>query len=821
MRISAKYPLLFFFLALLCYRSNGQTRVSLFADIEGNDTLTRLLGILQKELNKPGEISIELKKTALYAGKGIYIANISPGKQKVKISPALISAGVEGFAITGDNSTVRILGNSNMALGHGIFTWLETLGYRYYFPHPDWYITPLTVNLFTNISITSSPSFAHRNIFYGYGTGSAKADEDFRFWQLANKMGGSLNAIFGHAYDDIMLRNAQVFKEHPEYFYPVPAKGILPESPKFDMSNEGLVQVVIKDVKKQIETSLKNKTQSYKMITLGPSDGPGTCNSPACQKLGNITDRVFYLINRVAKSIQKEYPDTKIGCLAYSEYIIPPTIRIEPNVYVSVTTAFNNSSYTTEQLIDIWKQKGPMVGVYDYFSWFAWDEDIPGQSTASRPVEIASQIRKYYKKGVKGYDAESSIGWVSKGLGYYEASKLMWDVNANEEKLKKEFFDLCIRKCAGIMKNLWNDWENYGFTQVRESDLARWIDWVSEAEKMETDPKVQKRIYQIKSYLHYLFVFRNYKLSKTEQNLLAVLTYGYRMLDFGSVSGYPAFFELGNRSGIEGMAWGEKAKWRTTAGPVTTSEMNSMLKEDRAKLKVAIPVNKWEIAGQFKTIPLKGSYKNLVADSAQADNAFWLTDEWVVQIKTKGAQNYIEFTGDYIGDKTNIQPIRINVYPFTPGGNLTGLTPIITYDYTAEKVKNKISLQKLAAGMYTILIEDPVKIYRLKFSPSVNYSVVMRPSRQLKTTSLNYAFIYVPENVKRFNVIKSRVIKFTTPTGRLVDLVNDKEEDLQVEVKEGEAGLWRIRLLADRLYIEGIPPFVGTSPGQMLVNENK
>jgi hypothetical protein len=204
-----------------------------------------------------------------------------------------------------------------------------------------------------------------------------------------------------------------------------------------------------------------------------------------------------------------------------------------------------------------------------------------------------------------------------------------------------------------------------------------------------------------------------------------------------------------------------------------------------------------------------------------ADNAFWLTDEWVVQIKSKGPSNYIEFTGDFIGDKTILQPIKIRLYPYTANGEISTMTPVFSYDYSAKKVKEKINLDKLNAGYYTMLIEDPVKVYRFQLSPAMNYSAVMRPSRQLKTTSLNYAFIYVPEGVSRFNVIKSRTIKFITPAGRKVDLDNDKEEDIQVEVQKGESGLWRIKLLADRLYLEGIPPYIGISPSQMLIPSEK
>src|SRR5207244_1293562 len=101
-------------------------------------------------------------------------------------------------------------------------------------------------------------------------------------------------------------------------------------------------------------------------------------------------------------------------------------------------------------------------------------------------------------------------------------------------------------KAAGVMQKLWQEWENYSFTAVRDNDLARWIDYTQEAEKLEQDPLVRKRSFQVKSYLHYLFLYRNYQNAKTENNLLLLLSYGYRKLDDGSVAGYPAFFELGN-----------------------------------------------------------------------------------------------------------------------------------------------------------------------------------------------------------------------------------------------------------------------------------
>lgn len=795
----------------------AQSSVNIYADIKDNDTLQNLVTILTTQLKKTGSINVEVQPSSSYNGKGIYLSRASESRM-VTASPKLMKSGVEAYSLESSDQTVQILGNCNMAVGHGMFSYLETLGFRYYFPNPDWQIIPSNPVLFRKLSVVSEPSFNWRRIFYGYGTGSSIADADFNFWFLANKMGGSLNAIYGHSYDEIISRNKQVFLDHPDWLYPVPPKGTIPaENAKFDVSKEGLVQLIISDVEKRIEASLKNKTNDYKMITLGPSDGTGTCNTPACQQLGTYTDRVYYLVNRVAKAIQQKYPTSMIGCLAYTEYIAPPTKKVEPNVYVGLTTAFNVSQYSTDQLVAGWKNKGATVGMYDYFSWYAWDYDIPGQSLASKSVDIVKTIKKYYKEGVRGYEGESSVGWMDKGLGYYLAAKTMWDANSDLTNVKKEFFRLCFGNAADIMQKLWADWESYSFTSIREDALARWFDLVSEAQKKETDQKVNKRFFQIKCYLHWLSLYRNYAANKTEANLLAFLNFGFRKLDDASVSGYPAFFVVGGPSGIPGMGFDEKAKWRSNSSPVTTAEVDQLVKDDRSRLKTSQPIQQFLPASKFQLVPNIARYTKLMADSTGNVNTYWYPNEWVIEIKSKGTANFIDFTGDFIGDRTNKKPIKISVYPFTANGNFTGLSPLVYYEYTSTQVAEKISLDKLTPGYYSIYVEDPVKTYKISFSRSINYSMVMRPDRHIRPSLFNYAFIYVPEGVKRFNLLKVSLFEFTTPTGRKVSYMNDKVEDVQVDVMNGEAGLWRLKPAYYQFYIEGIPPYVGTSAERMLI----
>lgn len=799
-------------ICFFCFGSTavvGQQSFTIYADQKGNDTLTKLITVLKQQLARSRSYRITETAAAKFRGNGIYIG---------LASASMGLSDPEAFSVNADGKGVRILGNSNMAIGHGIFAWLERLGYRFYFANPDWHIIPSVSNLFRQTKFQSKPDFNHRRIWYGYGTGSKIADEHYNFWMMANKQGGSLNASFGHAYGNIVARNKAAFQQHPEWFYPTPAKGTIPDNPKFDMTNEGLVQLVIDDVEKQIKTSLQKRTAAYKMISVSPSDGVGTCNTPACQALGTMTDRVYHLANRVAKSIRNKYPSTLIGCLAYSEYIAPPSIPLEPNIFVGITTAFNTSDYNTTQLIDLWKRKGVTVGIYDYFSWYMWDYDVPGQSLASRTSELTQTIKRYYEAGVRAYEAESSIGWINKGLGYYIAARMMWDINTNVNEIKRQFFSDCFGRAASQMENLWQSWENYSFTNIRESDLAQWIDIVSSAETLERkNGAIQKRFFQIKSYLHYLYLYRLYLVEKSEENLLALLNYGYRKFDDGSVSGYPAIFAIGARSGFKGMGFTTDARWRTNSRPVTINEINKLIATDRQNLKKELVAKSFTPAVKFTTLPDLKRFSKLYSDSSnKIYNNFWLENEFVIEIKTKGAMNYLTIIGDYVANPNNKRPIKVKVFPYTANGNVKDAIPLVTYDYTSMQKEETVSLASLAPGYYTLLVEDPTKVFKIFFSNSINYSAVTRPTRQLENKTLNYAFIYVPETVTFFKALKTRNLEFTTPSGRNIKFENNKVEEVKVEVKPGEAGLWRMKV-ADRLFLDGVPPYIGTSPAQMLI----
>ncbi|HXK44807.1 MAG TPA: alpha-glucuronidase family glycosyl hydrolase, partial [bacterium] len=50
--------------------------------------------------------------------------------------------GIEGFLIKSEKDRLWIIGNSELAVQHAIYSFLETTGCRWYFPDPVWYVIP-------------------------------------------------------------------------------------------------------------------------------------------------------------------------------------------------------------------------------------------------------------------------------------------------------------------------------------------------------------------------------------------------------------------------------------------------------------------------------------------------------------------------------------------------------------------------------------------------------------------------------------------------------------------------------------------------------
>lgn len=781
-----------------------------------DDTLRIIAQVLAGELKKGNVKNVVVKTIYSTNEAAIVLGKISELEQNggsIISKNKLAALSAESIGVIGNGRKVFLTGNSSLGVQQAVFKYLYLLGFRYYFPQKEWHIYPQNVNLFPIISLYSKPAFSHRRVWYAYGGGTEEVESRFAFWNKANCLGGEMNANTGHAYDMIVDRHQQEFLKHPQWLVNRKIPGVLPPNPKFDVSNPELVDFVIKDTKRQIDSLKKVGSPAYKMISLSPSDDLGTCNTKECQQLGSITDRVFSLINTVAKAIKKEYPTTKIGCLAYSEYIAPPSKPVEDNVYVSLTTAFNNSSYSNDELIGLWKKKVKQLGMYDYQALYAWDYDLPGQCMASANHTIAPTLRKYHKAGLTGYESEFNTGWINKGLGYYITSQLLWDPAANESDIKKEFFDKCFQSSALPISKLFEEWSHFNAPFISEGILGNWIDVLTTALNKEKDQQVIKRLEMIAGYLQYVIIYNKYKREGSQAALGELIEQAKMHMNDESLTYYPAMIVLGER--LNGFSLNATIKEnRTRQFTFSLQQTIQWLKQYRAGLK---KYNEYTLAEPGKKLgPVPGGTKyNLSLHDVREDQNSFTGTTWFVFERKNSQNSFMELQADFAVGGGSKLPVQISVYPFT-GYAVPQGAPLLQFNYSETKKWNRYSLASLSNGLYVIRIQDFKKGFQLKLSPDLNYSLFIPQGERLEVGYIHSLYFYVPPGTKSFRFLKTKTMRLIDPAGKEYDHVNNKQEEIEIFPTPGQSGIWRLMGVSEFFKPEGVYPVFGIMPSRML-----
>ncbi len=802
----------------------GQPGVSIYIRSQADDSISTAIKTLSEELKKAGIDKISIHNASSYTNSGILLLH-TPSAEAGKISfpVKLKSFGPEGIYIKGDNQSLIILGNSKLALQEAVFIYLEHLGFSYLLPGEHWQNVPKLTSLYKPVSILTKPDYEYRWIANGHGYfNSAKIEKEFNFWAGANRMGGAFQVNAGHIYDDIMQRNEEVFKQHPEYFaQPGLSKGTLPAGPKFNVANQNLVKLIADDAISRIEFK-KRMGENVLMISMEPSDGPGFCNTPDCNAIGTPSDQVYYLSNKVAKELQKKYPGIWVGNLAYSEHILPTKYKLEPNIFVMITNGFNRTKYSTQELMELWNKKATKVGIYEYLSVYEWDNDMPGQVSAAKTKFIKKSIVQYYKSGARAYLGESTIGWISRGPGQYFVSKLLWNTNLNIDSLKKDFYKKAFGDVSELMMKLYNSWEYYPHRVPAENDLADWLYIVNEAYNKSGSAIIKKRIDEIKRYMHYLVLYKNLKKKPSEENLNKALSFAYRNFENPSFATLPVMVSLANYSGFTGKGIYDNPNqvWKNNKMTYTDAELQKDFKQDIADIKKVEGVTSFSHSNTFSPIdPL------LIMPGrtyTKTPHALWGKTEYVFYLSKKSDKNYIELSSGFAANPPVDRSVTIEVYSAASKANsVEEEKPLMVFNQSIKTKTEKFGLINLPPGYYKLRVSDQQKMFILNFSQGIKYSLVLTPYDKLVTTTVagyNIFYFLVPRGVKKFLCTKTVTLQLKSPSGRIIDKQNGADESFYVDVLPGEEGIWTIEKQSGSIYLEGVPPYLGDSPSEMLIS---
>lgn len=414
----------------------------------------------------------------------------------------------EDYVLRSHPGGLCLLGATDLAATHAVWDLLYRLGYRQFFPGETWEVVPRASHLTIAVDEHERPSFHARRIWYNWGLWGYN-DEPYRQWRQRNRAVKGFDLNSGHSYEGIVAANQAEFDRHPEYFALVTGQrktrgGDL----KFCISNPGLRKLVATHAVRFFQDNPKADS-----ISMDPSDGGGWCECGPCAAMGSVSDRVVTLANEVAEAINGLGLGAKyVGIYAYNQHSAPPSVRVHANVIPSATTAFIRGGYTFDQIVEGWQAQGATMGVYDYLSVVDWDWNLPRGGAASRPSYVAKFLPRIHAQGIRFYDAESGDCWGPCGLGYYVASRVLWDINEAQrlDALVEDFLDKAFGPAREPMREFYRLITED--TQRRPpSDLVgRMYRQLDAAQRATTDPEVLERINHLILYTRHAELYYAY-----------------------------------------------------------------------------------------------------------------------------------------------------------------------------------------------------------------------------------------------------------------------------------------------------------------------
>ena len=469
--------------------------------------------------------------------QGIFLVlDTSPVLPKVDLKALKAEESNEAFLLySNDADRLWIVGRSDLALDHGVYWYLDKLGCRWLHPNEKWTIIPHRNDITLPINTLQAPAFALRDFAGTGGFGRPAIDPQQRtgdawlLYQHQNLLGGPLT-LGGHAGEAFNVTYKKELLAHPEYLAEINGK----RQPWDDItkpcySNSGLQALY---VKYRLDT-LRDNLVSYPTtltISVEPSDGGGHCECAECKKLGTVSDRVYTLVNLVAKAVAKEFPGKYVNLYAYNEHAMTPNIPIEKNVIVSlVPYGFQRTGLTPEEFIQLWGKKHGFLAMYDYWGIPDWSHNVPDMS----PRTIAEKIRFWQQNHVRAFNAESTYSG-SMGLNWYLASRLLWNPAQDEKAIVNDYFNKAFGPAQAPIRAMYLSWGDD--VMLTDSEVGLCYQSLQKALALTDDPAIRARIIDLGRYVHYLRLWYEYLAAAPQspervERARVVINYLWRVYD--------------------------------------------------------------------------------------------------------------------------------------------------------------------------------------------------------------------------------------------------------------------------------------------------
>jgi hypothetical protein len=777
---------------------------------QASDKLKQIAGTFAEYLHKISGAKFDVQtgdgKTGIVLGlpehfPALNLPALPDKKDPTKSEDYLLRSHAQGLVL---------LGTTDLAVQHAVWDLLYRLGHRQFFPGPTWEVIPKLDTITVALDLKVHPDYLARTIWYGYGTWDYNGPA-YQDWCVRNRMAKGIDLHTGHAYDGILRRNADEVKKHPEYLGLFNGER---KTTKFCVSNPDLRKLIVADTLKQFEA--KPDLQS---ISLEPSDGGGWCQCDKCQAMGSVSNRALTLANDAAEALTAKYGDKFVGMYAYNEHSPPPTIKVHPRVIVSVATAFVRGGYTIDQLMEGWQKQGATLGVREYYSVHTWDRDLPGSARGARLNYIKTTIPAFHQKGVRLFSSESSDNWGPNGLGYYLASRILWNVKETDrwDALIEDFLDKAFGPAKEPMRKFYQLIDGSNRPLLSDDLIGRMYRQLHEARQKTSDPQVQERLNDLILYTRYVELFSEYSSSSGEarqKNFEDLIKHGYRMRKTMMIHTKALYRDLDNRDKSvvvpkEAMWSVPEAKnpWKNST-PFAKGELETILAEGIANRKLLdfTPVSFGENLVPARKLKLPQVKEGTLGIYYRGANNFllWADKPTTLKLQAKGGIIY--------RDKG---PAKFFLFPAAePEGKEVSKTQI-----PPDKEEHPIELPTTFTGLHRLQISDGAAGTNILFPGDIgSLSVQSSPEAPFNFHGRWSMYFYVPMGTKVVGGFSSGQGLLRDGRGKEVLKFPTKPGYFSVPVEPGNDGtLWKFENSVGTRHLMTVPPFLARNGQELLL----
>jgi len=757
--------------------------------------------------------------------KALIVCLRTPGALSAEDDARLAALGPEAHMIRAGGGRVLLAGNSEKAVLNACYDLLERLGCRWLIPSARWTVVPRrSAPSVPDMAVFSEPHFAFRSIWYAYGMGADASRDvlarDYNLWADANRLGGVAKYKCGHTYPSTVAKHEKEFQTHPEYFAMTEKGERLPFKTHQSLcySNPRVAEVFIEDKLAELRADKAENPYAY-TVSMDPNDGSDICHCGPCKALGNGSDQCLHLANQVARALRKEFPDAVVTFYVYASHRLPPEkVQAEPNINVQVAMGFNNTQYTLEELVRLWREKVSAIGIRDYLGVMAWDWGLPGRGKGSSFKYVTESLPKYKAWGATSYNAEINANWGTFGPAVYVAARLLRDTQADADAVRDDFFRHAYGAAAEDMKGLHTLWADS--RDLTRQNLHLWFRRLEQAfaSARNESPEVKARLLDMASYLHYVRLYADWESAVQSRNrercyeaLQPLLEFTWRTRERGMVHAYALQRRLVN-SGHPQLKplepnWrfnDPKAVWKHPE-PMTDAALAALFQADLA----ATPPDTRQRAFSKRLLPLpKTDPAPDIGGSLRRDSTWYVLADKAEHLHFSLPMKGVRFAYD----------LRI----CDSSGDVVW--------ETAQTVESGARYEQKDFSMEVRL--PRLGLYRFDFNAGEDYSPLFPAGMKavLEISEPNHPMLrffggafYVPENTDRILLKTDGRFTIAAPGWKSRKEYTAADEDramgcIVIPVGNGAGKMWTVdKNSSGRTYFLNIPPYLAQGPERALV----